>query len=393
MPETRSAETCRPLVAAAEQLLSRGPGPPVRLGEVELLSDEGRRNVLVRCRAVDDAARPGYIIKQVVAEKWDADDHGSWDTQRFHKDWAGARFLGELAASPAISPRYYGGDRTLGLFVIEDLGVHASLVEPLLEGTRTDADSALRAFAIALGRLHGSTAAATSRYEAICREHAAGTSRSAGPDVAEPSDGDKLLGLLERIGVAAGEALPAEMESVRSAMESPGPFLAFIHGDPCPDNTFLIGGEIKLIDFEFGRLGHALVDGVYGRMMFPTCWCCNRLPESTVQMMEAAYRAEIAGPIPAAQDDRLFADALVDACAFWVVRSCAWHLEAALDEDREWGIATIRPRLLARMEAFIAAAATHCRLPALRSATERLLDALRTRWPDAEPLPLYPAFR
>jgi DNA-3-methyladenine glycosylase I len=36
--------------------------------------------------------------------------------------------------------------------------------------------------------------------------------------------------------------------------------------------------ELRLIDFEFGRLGHALMDGTYGRMIFPSCWCANRLP-------------------------------------------------------------------------------------------------------------------
>ena len=61
-------------------------------------------------------------------------------------------------------------------------------------------------------------------------------------------------------------------------MENPGPFHAYIHGDPCPDNVFFIDGEMLLIDFEFGRFGHALRDALYGRMPFPTCWCCNRLP-------------------------------------------------------------------------------------------------------------------
>jgi hypothetical protein len=150
---------------------------------------------------------------------------------------------------------------------------------------------------------------------------------------------------------------------------------------------------MRLIDFEFGRFGHALLDGIYGRMMFPTCWCANRLPGGLVTQMESVYRAELAAGCPEAEDDHVFETALVHACAFWVVNTLGRHLEGALGEDRPWGIATMRPRLLARLEAFIATAAEFDQLPAVRGTASRLLEVLEKRWPEAPQLPLYPAFR
>jgi hypothetical protein len=159
-------------------------------------------------------------------------------------------------------------------------------------------------------------------------------------------------------------------------MMNPGPFRAYIHGDPCPDNVFFTGEQLRLIDFEFGCLGHALLDGAYGRMMFPTCWCANRLPRTLLTQMESWYRAVLAAVCPEAEDDRVFEPALVHACASWVVNTLSWHLEGALREDRPWGIATMRPRLLARLEACIATAEEFDQLPAVRGTASRLLEVV-----------------
>jgi hypothetical protein len=93
------------------------------------------------------------------------------------------------------------------------------------------------------------------------------------------------------------------------------------------------------------------------------------------------------------QEDSVFEIALVHVCASWVLNTLDRHLEAALQEDRLWGIATMRPRLLARLEAFITTAEEFDHLPAMRGTASRLLEVLVKRWPETPPLPLYPAFR
>lgn len=381
-----------PQMAAAEALLSAGLSRDIRVTGAERLTQEGRRNMILRC-AVAGASGDGptsIIIKQAVSHD---------PRRRFSSEWAGAEFLETIAGPSRYGPRFYGGDRSLGLIVLEDLGEHRSLVEPLLQGDAAAAEQALLVYAARLGGLHADTIGAAARFEAIMRAidptSAVDTATSCRRQAAKLRERASLLpGLLARLGAAAVTGLDADLDTICEALAHPGPFLAYIHGDACPDNVFYEGGRLRLIDFELGRFGHALRDGVYGRMQFPTCWCANRLPAAVVHGMERSYRAELARGCPAAQDDRSFENALVVMSGSWLVSTLADLLGRAIDEDLEWGITTLRPRILARLEAFVAAAtAFDDPLPALRGTAEALLAPLARRWPDGSPLPLYPAFR
>jgi hypothetical protein len=127
--------------------------------------------------------------------------------------------------------------------------------------------------------------------------------------------------------------------------------------------------------------------------MFPTCWCANALPGDLVSRMEGVYRTELAKRCPEAQENRIFEAALAKACGFWLLSTLSRSLAPALEADRTWGIATMRQRLLARLDAFITTAEEGSHLPALRDVASRLRDALRKAWPETSPLPLYPAFQ
>ena len=375
------------LLPSAERALSAALGRVVRLGEAVTLTEPGRRNVVLRCRDLAGGEPASIVIKQVVTEKYDPHDTSSWDVRRFLTDWIGAEFL--TAVPGHFAPRFLAGDRAAGFFVLEDLGPHRSLAEQFLEGDAASATEALLSFARCLGRLHAATHDESARFARLCGE--ARISLTPAPEL----DGrlERLQVGLGRLELAVPTTLRRELETIRETIARPGPFLAYIHGDPCPDNLFLSGDRVHLIDFEFGRFGHALIDGAYGRMMFPTCWCANRLPDAVLARFEAAYRDELVRGCPEAHDDRVFATALGHTCAFWLVNTVGWHLNGALDDDRTWGIATVRSRLIARLETFLALSGDHARLPATRDMAERLLVTLRSRWPETPTLPLYPAFR
>jgi len=393
-PETaQDISRFQPVIEAAERVLTASVQTPVELGETEVLSDQDRRNALLRCRNLSGSSPSHFIIKQVVAEKYNPDDTDSWDVKRFFKDWAGVRFLSELEIAPAFSPRYYGGDRALGFFVIEDLGPHRSLVEPLLEETYESAGEALRAYSSAVGRMHAATLERAAHYRQIGKDLRAETAIDSGSVEDIAAFTAKIAALFEPLGIEMDGGATAEIARVYEAIENPGPFDAFIHGDACPDNIFITGKDVRLIDFEFAHYGHALTDAVYGRMLFPTCWCCNRLPPQIVLSMETAYRTELARALPQAQDDAVYEGEMLYACAHWALRTLSWQLERTLKEDSQWGIATVRSRVLARLEAFISISKASGQFPGLRGVMSSVLDALRQRWPETEPLPLYPAFR
>lgn len=389
----KNEDVCAPLVAAAERLLSREFGREVRLGDVARLSEPGRRNMLLRPRDLCGGLPATFIIKQVVVDTYNPDDAASWDIGRFFSDWVGAQFLSAIGDG-LHSPRFYGGDYSLGFFILEDLGHHHSLVEPLLHEDAASAENALLKHAARLGAVHAATLGKAAQFEGLFKTISPKVWAHAAEDVPDVDEGLKRLhACLDRVGVRANTDETRELVAVADAIDNPEPFLSYIHGDPCPDNVFLVDGELRLIDFEFGRFGHSLMDGTYGRMAFPTCWCANRLPPGLVSRIEAVYRAELVKGCRHAQEDRIFESAVVEACAFWLFSTLSRHLDDALKADHTWGVATMRQRLLARLEAFIGVAEEFNRLPGLRGVADRVLHALGKLWPGTDPMPLYPAFR
>lgn len=379
------------IVAAAAQVLSKNLGREVLLDHGECLSDAERRNQILRVRDLSEADPASFIIKKVVSDAFDPENLESWDSRRFFSDWAGAEFLSGVLPSRR-SPRFYGGHSRLGFFILEDLGAHRSLVEPLLEEDAAGAERALISFAACLGAIHAGTCGRVAALEDVFRGIHPGFENFSRALSGFPERVTSMYAALDALGVRAETGLNRELETVGAAIENPGPFLSYIHGDPCPDNVFWDGNELRLIDFEFGGFGHALADAAYGRMIFPSCWCANALPDALVQRMETVYRSTLARGCPEAQDDRTFEGALVAVCGFWLVSTLSRQLANAIEADRTWGIATIRQRVLRRLEAFIATDHELNRLPALRGTSERLLERLRETWQGLQPLPLYPAF-
>ena len=120
----------------------------------------------------------------------------------------------------------------------------------------------------------------------------------------------------------------------------------------CPDNCADTGSEVKLFDFELGGFRDALLDATYARIMFPTCWCSGRLPEEVWTSWECVYRSELAVSCSDATDDGMFYRGILECCAYWTAFTLLELLNSVLVEDQQWGIATGRQRILARLEAF-----------------------------------------
>jgi hypothetical protein len=105
--------------------------------------------------------------------------------------------------------------------------------------------------------------------------------------------------------------------------------------------------------------------------------------------MDRAYR----DVLPIDVDDGAFRQGMAMVLFTRTFASQAWLLDRALREDSTWGISTNRPRLLWHLEAAIAGAEGIPVLAGLRATAMRWRDDLGRRWPDAQPLALYPAFR
>jgi hypothetical protein len=388
---------------AARRALMRTVGGRVLLGDEEQLGGSDRSTVSRLRVLVGPASAPAsVIVKRAVAagsRDYDPDD-AAGPASRLCGEWAGLQFISSLAdaAGATLVPRFYAGDREAGLIILEDFGAERRLADLLLDEDARAAEAALLAYAAALGRMH---ALAAGRREEYARLRASlGPQRpvaisTAAEAAIQPED---LAQAFRGAIAAAGMEIPSNVEGDLVAVvrfwAEPGPFLTYVHQDPCPDNCLVVGRGVRLLDFEFGGYGHALIDGVYGRVHFPTCWCVNRLPAALPLRMERAYRAELARGCPAAADDALFSRAVVEACAYWTAGMLHWAIPPVLQRDEDWGIATWRQRVLLRLDALADAAAQAGHLEALGEAARALATRWRAAWPRAaSELPYYPAFR
>lgn len=322
------------------------------------------------------------------ANSYNPDNANSRDTSRFLRDWIGVQFLSTISNQYPHSPRFYGGDLKLGFMILEDVPHHARLVESLLGSDRHQAERALLQYAACLAQLHVDTFGRAAEFEALFREIA-----PKAQFMRESVDIPEQQRLLNRLGIQPESNWLDDLNTINEAMNHPGDFLAYVHADACPDNVLDTGEGLRLIDFETGHFGHALLDIAYGRMMFPSCWCANRLPHTVVQQMENTYRAILIEQRPSLESDSIFETALVRACGYWMLNTLTRHLESALRKDLNWGISTTRQRIFARLEAFIVTAQEFNQLPGLRGTTSNLLECLRQQWSDIPDLPLYPAFQ
>jgi hypothetical protein len=116
---------------------------------------------------------------------------------------------------------------------------------------------------------------------------------------------------LATVDIVTDGAFTGALQAVAVMLAEPGPFLAYTHGDPCPENCCASGTTLRLIDFEFGGFRHAPLDGVGWQMAFPTSPNSQRLPSWLVDRREMVYRRALMVGCPEAADEASFQEAVL----------------------------------------------------------------------------------
>jgi hypothetical protein len=372
----------------AERALSDASGGAVKLVTLDPLSKDDRRNFIGRAAAYyDDGTVRSVIVKATRSPTYDAAAEDLLQISGLAREWIATAYIAAHAPDLGHGGALLAGDVESGILIFEDLGTGlSSLVDPLLEGTAEEAEHALALYATALARLHGDTVGCRDRHHATFQS-IFGSGQPRGPL------GWRVEKDVDVIAKCIGGAPPAsELDLLSSRIGDPGPWLCLVHGDPCPDNALLVDGRLRLIDYEFARPSHALLDGIYWHMGFPTCWCAGRVPADVAARVDAAYRTALGNAIPLALDDRAYRTELAYVSAIWLFTSLSWRLNGALESDEKWGIWSVRGRLLWYLEAVIDMTAAAGVLPGIRQAAANWLLQLRALWPDALPLGEYPCF-
>lgn len=366
------------VLEVATAVMSRHLGGPVQLERTS--GPRSDHKPVLRCTVASapPGAPPTVIVKHLP--------HRPGQSRLgLMNEWAALRFLSQLGLEPPVSPAFYGGDLDAGVLVLEDLGEGDSLADALLGSDTASAEAALVSLARTLGRMHAASIERAADY----RRTRSALGAPGGEAVIEARAlATRFAGALRSAGLSL-QGAAEDVEAVVDRVARPGPFLAFVHGDACPSNERLVAGQIVLLDFATAGLRHALLDGVCGRVPFPSCWCARRLPRHVPPLMEEGYRSELVLGCPAAEDDGRFAGEVVAATAYWLVESTTVALSTMPFRDFAWGTSTIGQRLALRAALFAELSAGTGSYPALSALLSRLVEVLGLA---DEEMPLYPAF-
>ena len=356
--------------SVAESLLAEARGKPVAVRSAEAIWG---RSHIARLRLAD--AGDSVVLKRRRSGNFGGRVPG------FAAELAALEFLN--AEETAVAPRLIGA--SADLLLMEDLGPGSSLAHSLLARDRDRAGADLVAYARALATMHAWSMDRAASFGSVRARRA--PSVPAGPEWPDRiAEGKEPL-----LEVAAGLGLPvegagAEIDSLDALLHGSG-YTGLVHGDPCPDNTHIADGSCRIFDFETAGWGPLALDASYLLAPFPSCWCFASLPAPAAGPALRAYRDHMSDA--GVELDDSWEVALTAALAGWVVARGA-GIGRALEEDRDWGTTTVRPRVLTWLGSFIDAAARVDELPRLRSLAEALRSLLRERWPSAA-APSYPA--
>ncbi|WP_405165387.1 kinase [Nocardia sp. NBC_01499] len=348
------AERAAEVVSAAQQLLTKRMGAPVKLSDPIELSGSGRTTVL-RVRVAENAfSLPRtLIVKQVRGHSHDRTTGGlapgvaSIDSA-FLREAVSYQFTTALSREQRPGAYLIAHSLPERLLILSDLGENSLLTQMLQSGAEPATRNGLMAFAQALGRMHAATVGREADFVALLRRvdvvhRVDGIAQQAESAIAE------VPGLLQR---ELGIEVPGEIAEriVRgNRLFSAGRFRAFSPSDLCPDNVILNEEGARFLDYEWGGFRDATLDIAYTLVSFPGCLCDFELSRERARQMVEAWRSEVVGVWPALADDELMSERILEARLIWVWLSTYWFLpadHARIAAAREHGLSVPRSEAL-----------------------------------------------
>lgn len=344
------AERATEVVSAAQQLLTKRMGAPVKLSDPTELSGSGRTTVL-RVRVAENAfSLPRtLILKQVRGSVSDPKNVtvtpgvASVDSA-FLREAVSYQFTTALSRGERPGAYVIAHSLPDRLLVLSDLGENTKLTDVLRSGAEPATRNAMMAFAQALGRMHAATVGREPDFVALLRRvdvvhRVDGIAQQAEAAVAE------MPALLRReLDMDVPDEV-SEQIAHGARLFTGGRFRAFSPSDLCPDNVILNEEGARILDYEWGGFRDATLDIAYALVSFPGCLCDIELSRERALQMVEAWRAEVVGVWPALADDALLADKILEARLIWVWLSTYWFLpadHARIAAAREHGLSVPR---------------------------------------------------
>jgi hypothetical protein len=231
-------------------------GNDTRIESYDLLSRRSASVARVRLSGPEPALAPAtVVVKHVAAEDFPLAEPARSNPE-FAEEQLAQRFLREIGLEGGLKPALLAWDRR-GITILEDLG-ERNYTRP-----RTY-EELIPLLSDALARLH---AGSSDRFDTYLRmRHEAGLGEVSDDTrrygaVAQARRFEKGRAFVLEQRPSGRRALEAEIDSVRSQIDEPGSFRAFIHDDLAnARQTFEVGDSLYLLDFEYSRYSHCLLD-------------------------------------------------------------------------------------------------------------------------------------
>ncbi|MBJ8337391.1 phosphotransferase [Antrihabitans sp. YC3-6] len=381
------ADRAAGVVAAAEKLLARRMGAPVRLVDPTELGGSGR-TVVLRVRVADNTfSLPRTLIVKKVRD-FDTTFRAGFEPgvasvdSAFLREAVSYQFATALAIEDRPGPDLLAHDLDERLLIISDLGEGVRLTTQLQSGDDAAAENSLMAFAQALGRMHSTTVGRESDFTALLRRaevahHADGVTSQAVTAV------ERLPGMLDdSLGITVPDAV---VDASRHCLRlfRGGRLRAFSPSDLCPDNVIVNDDGVRFLDYEWGGYRDASLDIAYALVSYPGCLCHFDMSDERAQAMIEAWRSEVVGIWPFLADDKILARKMLDAKLIWVWLSTYWFLpdnHARIAAVRTHGLSVPRSEALLSRWASLSESAGVAGDRHLAALAERVAGELDSKW-------------
>lgn len=357
------------LAVRAERLLQARRGSADRLCAPEPIG-ERERSLVVRCAV---AGWPG--VDSVVVKRNRGDD------ERGFTDWAGLVFLSIPGATEGIAPRFYAGEPSERVLVMEDLGGSLTLADLLEDADERSVVDALRGLARPMTRLIATTRGREAEWIRTRAALPAGVQLGRRKEIARWVAGlESVSALTAALGVRAPPGMGDAVRGVARAYEQPGSYLAFSHGDPAPSNNPIAegSGRVHLVDFEYAGYRHALYDATAWSVLCP-------LPVEWVSAFRNAFGAALSsgGAASLVAEPECYQEAWGTMCAYRALAMLSWFPDDTLHTDAEWAPGwSARRALISTCIRLRDATRGIEPLEPLAELGERMSLTLRSRWPE-----------
>ncbi|RVW04323.1 kinase [Rhodococcus xishaensis] len=329
------AEPLSEVVAAAEKLLTRRTGAPVRLVDPVDLGGSGR-TVVLRVRVAENpfSLPRTLVIKQLLETphqvgpsrriEMEFPEHSAGEVA-FLREAVSYQFATALATETRPGAALLAHDLEARLLVLGDLGDSTPFASLLKNADPDTVTNSLMAMAQALGRMHAATVGREEDFTALLRR----------AEVAHHGDMlvEQAVVSLEAVPTLLAEHLGVEVPTDvldiaarASKLFGGGRFRAFSPSDLCPDNIIVNDEGVRFLDYEWGGFRDATLDLAFALVSFPACLCSIDLSYERARAMTEAWRAEVVGMWPTLADDDFLTERVLDAQLAWVWLSTALFL-------------------------------------------------------------------